>query len=236
MTRWGYLAFALAAVTLAGLAGAHLAFHDRMPDKVPIHWNIHGEPDGWTTKDNVFVIYYLLPIVMAGIIALGMFVLPWLSPRNFAVEGFRQTYDYVFALVAGLFTYLHAVFLPAMISGQRLPDRWFFAGFFVFFALIGNVLGKVKSNFWMGIRTPWTLADVQVWDRTHRVGAWSFTAIGIIGAAAVLLGAPPVWCFFGLIAGALWPVVYSLILYKRLERAGQLGAQRAEGQSVGIEN
>ena len=173
---------------------------------------------------------------MAGIIALGMFVLPWLSPRNFAVEGFRQTYDYVFALVAGLFTYLHAVFLPAMISGQRLPGRWFFAGFFVFFALIGNVLGKVKSNFWMGIRTPWTLADVQVWDRTHRVGAWSFTAIGIIGAAAVLLGAPPVWCFFGLIAGALWPVVYSLILYKRLERAGQLGAQRAERQSVGIEN
>src|SRR5437870_4524232 len=100
MTRWGYLAFALAAVTLVGSAGAHLAFHDWMPDKVPIHWNIHGEPDGWTSKDNVFVIYYLLPIAMAGIIALGMFVLPWLSPRNFAVEGFRQTYDYVFALVA----------------------------------------------------------------------------------------------------------------------------------------
>jgi uncharacterized membrane protein len=228
MTRWGYLALALAGATLVGSAWAHLALHDRMPERVPIHWNIHGQPDGWATKDQVFLIYYLLPTVTGAIVALGLFVLPWLSPKNFAVESFRQTYDYVFALVAGLFAYLQAVLLPAMIQGAGLPERPFIAGFFVFFALIGNVLGKVKSNFWMGVRTPWTLADPQVWDRTHRVAAWSYTAVGLLGAAAVLLGAPAAVAFVVLIVVALWPVVYSLLLYKRLERAGQLEIQQRQ--------
>jgi immunity protein, SdpI family len=234
MTRWGYIAFGLSIVGLAVAAGAQVAFHERMPDRVPTHWNIHGQPDAWTSKDNVFMIYYLLPTVIAGITALGMFVLPWLSPRNFAVESFRRTYDYVFALVAFLFLYLHLVLLKAMILGEGLGESAFIAAFFVFFALIGNVLGKVKRNFWMGIRTPWTLADPQVWDRTHRMGAWSFVVVGVVGAIAVLLGAPPIACFVGLMAGALWPVLYSLFLYKRLERAGQLAVQKSEHESVAV--
>ena len=163
---------------------------------MPIHWGIDGQPDGWATKDKVFLIYFLMPTVALGVIALGLFVLPWLSPRNFAVASFRQTYDYVFALVAALFAYLHARDVAGDDRGHGLPEQPFIAGIFVFFALIGNVLGKVKPNFWMGIRTPWTLADPQVWDRTHRVGAWSFTAVGVIGAIAVLLRARPIACFF----------------------------------------
>jgi uncharacterized membrane protein len=235
MSRWGYLALFLPVLAMAGSAGAYLAFHDQMPDQVPVHWGIDGQPDGWATKDKVFLIFFLLPTVALGVIALGLFVLPWLSPRNFAVASFRQTYDYVFALVAALFAYMHAIMLPAMIAGTALPERPFLAGIFIFFALIGNVLGKLKPNFWMGIRTPWTLADPQVWDRTHRVGAWSFAAFGVMGAIAVLLGAPPVACFFALVAAALWPVVYSLLLYKRLERLGQLSVQRTERETVGVE-
>jgi uncharacterized membrane protein len=232
MTRWGWIALALSAATLAASFGAQMAFHDRMPDRVPTHWGFDGQADGWASKDQVFLIYYLLPTIIGGVIALGLFVLPWLSPQNFAVGAFRRTYDYVFALIAALLAYLQAVLLSAMITGSGLPEKPFLAGIFVFFALIGNVLGKVKPNFWMGIRTPWTLADPQVWDRTHRLGAWSFTAVGVLGAIAVLLGAPPIACFFGLMAGALWPVVYSLILYKRLERAGRLTAQQPDNAAI----
>lgn len=227
MTRWGYLALAIGLATLAVSAYAHGAYYDGLPDKVPTHWDLNGQPDGWTPKDRVVLIFYTLPLAAFCVIALGLFVLPWLSPRNFAVESFRRTYDYVFAMVAGLTFFLNIVILRATINGSPLPDRPFLAGFFVFFALIGNVLGKVRSNFWMGVRTPWTLADVQVWDRTHRVAAWSFTAVGALGAAAVLLGAPPIVCFALLMVGALWPVLYSLILYKRLERAGKLVSQQA---------
>lgn len=227
MSRWGYVAIAIALAALAVSGYAHWAYYADLPDKVPTHWDIEGQPNGWTSKDRVVLIFYTLPLAGLGVIGLGLFVLPWLSPRNFAVEGFRRTYDYVFALVAGLLFFLNTVFLWATVNGSPLPDRPFLAGFFVFFALIGNVLGKVRSNFWMGVRTPWTLADVQVWDRTHRVAAWSFTAVGALGAVAALLGAPPIACFIALMLGALWPVLYSLILYKRLERAGKLVSQQS---------
>jgi uncharacterized membrane protein len=226
MTRWGYLSLALVLAAFAGAAYAH-ANADRIPgDRIPIHWNIHGQPDGWTSKDQPFLAFYLLPTVIGGVVLLGLFALPWLSPRNFAVEGFRVTYDYVFFLVAALFLYLEWVFLWSAFRGGALHDRWLIAGLFLFFALIGNVLGKVRRNFWMGIRTPWTLASPRVWDRTHRVAAWLYVAVGLVGFVAALLGSPPVACFVFLIAGALAPVVYSLVLYKRLERAGQLEVQQ----------
>ena len=121
--------------------------------------------------------------------SLGLFALPWLSPRNFAVEGFRVTYDYVFFLVTVLFCYIEGVILWSQLRGDGFADRWLLGGFFLFFALIGNVLGQVRSNFWMGIRTPWTLASERVWNQTHRVGAWVFVAVGLVGCAGVVAGA-----------------------------------------------
>ncbi|HEY1376931.1 MAG TPA: SdpI family protein [Gemmataceae bacterium] len=226
MTRWGYLSLALVLASF-GLAGyAHLNADAIPGGKIPIHWNIHGEPDGWASPDQPFLAFYLLPTMLGGVVALGLFALPWLSPRNFAVEGFRQTYDYVFFLVAALFLYLGGIITWSQFHGPLHLERTLLAGIFLFFALLGNVLGKVKRNFWMGVRTPWTLADPVVWDRTHRVAAWLFVATGVAGAVLALLGVHPAVCFVLLMVGALSPIVYSLVLYKRLEREGKLESQQ----------
>src|SRR5262249_44821666 len=101
--------------------------------------------------------------------------------------------------------------------------RWLIAGFFLFFALMGNVLGRVRRNFWMGVRTPWTLASETVWNQTHRLTAWLFVAGGLAGFVAVVAGAPVVWCFVGfLVALVALPIGYSFALYKKLERLGRL--------------
>jgi uncharacterized membrane protein len=84
----------------------------------------------------------------------------------------------------------------------------------------------------MGVRTPWTLADPLVWERTHRVTAWLFVATGVIGAVLAVAGVSPVVCFVLLMVGALSPIVYSLVLYKRLEREGKLEAQQQQPVSV----
>jgi uncharacterized membrane protein len=228
MTRWGYLALVLVLVTFGIAAFAHLNAASIPGDKIPIHWGIDGQPNGWVSKDDAFLAFYLLPTMLAGVVALGMFALPWLSPRNFAVDTFRRTYDYVFFLIAALFTYLNALVLWSQFRGPGMMDRWLIAGMFLFFALIGNVLGKVKRNFWMGVRTPWTLADPIVWDRTHRVTAWLYVGVGVVGAIAAALGVHPVACFVFLMVGALSPLVYSLVLYKRLEREGKLESQQQQ--------
>src|SRR5205085_10351874 len=148
--------------------------------------------------------------------------LPWLSPRPFAVDTFRATFDYGIAIAVGLIGYLHGVILYGILGGGGPSPNYLFAGLFLFFALMGNVIGKVRKNFWMGVRTPWTLASDRVWDRTHRQAAYLFFGLGLVGFVAVLLGVPFLWCFVGLLVVALWPIVYSLLLYKRLEKQGKL--------------
>ena len=88
--------------------------------------------------------------------------------------------------------------------------------------LLGAPLGQVKRNFWVGVRTPWTLASDVVWDQTHWLTARLFVAAGVLGLLVVLMGLPVWWCFVAILAAALGPVVYSLVLYKRLQHQGQV--------------
>jgi uncharacterized membrane protein len=149
-------------------------------------------------------------------------ILPWLSPRQFEVDRFRETYGYVMALVVALFAYIHGLILWNSLHPDAQMGRFLIAGILGFFIPLGNVLSRVRRNFWMGIRTPWTLANEDVWNRTHRLGGWIFVGYGLAGCIAVLLGTPLVWVFVALIVVALVPVVYSLVLYKALQMQGRV--------------
>ncbi len=208
----------LGAVLLMVLAAAYaIALYPALPDRVPTHWNMRGEVDGWGTRAAGA---FLVPGIMALFVA-GIGVLPWLSPRNFKVDDFREVFNYVMFALLGLFACLHVVMLQAALHPQADMGRWLVGSICVFFAVLGNVLGKVRRNFWMGVRTPWTLASEPVWTATHRLAARLMVVAGISGAALVLGGAPPAWSFVLIIASLAGPVVYSLVLYKRLERAGR---------------
>src|SRR6185369_4711405 len=94
--------------------------------------------------------------------------------------------------------------------------RVMMAGMFLFFALMGNLMGKVRRNFYMGVRTPWTLASERVWNDTHRLAAKMFVGAGVIGLAAVVLPVPLPAVIISvvvlMIIAGLTPAVYSLIL------------------------
>jgi uncharacterized membrane protein len=221
MNRWFALGWVLAAVCLgASLYVWHFEY-ERLPERLPVHWDIRFEPDQFVERAEALTYFLIPPLAMAGFLLLAH-VLPWLSPRHFKVDSFRRVYDYVIALVVALFAYLHVMLLWSYIAGGAAPGRLIVAGFFLFFALIGNVMGQVQRNFWVGVRTPWTLASEAVWIRTHRVAAWLYVPLGILGFVAVLAGAPLAVCFVVFLVVALLPVFYSLALYKRLERQGKV--------------
>jgi uncharacterized membrane protein len=141
------------------------------------------------------------------------------------VDSFRDTFQYIMMLVQGLFAFIHLMILLGSLKRDEPIDmgRWIIAAAFLLLALMGNVLGQVRRNFWMGVRTPWTLANETVWIQTHRVSAWLFTGGGLAGFIAVLAGVPPLWCFIGcMVLLVATPVLYSLVLYKRLEKQGKL--------------
>lgn len=220
MTRWLLLSMVL--TVLAFLAVGYLFVIDRdlLLERVPIHWNIDFEPDQFVDRDTALWYFLLYPGVMALVVLLTL-VLPWLSPKNFTIDRFRAVFDYVMTLLVIFFGFLLVVQIRASTEAGADPGRWFVAAVFLLFVLLGNVLGKVQRNFWMGIRTPWTLASEPVWIGTHRLAAWLWVAGGLIGFAAVVAGLPFLWCFIGLMVVVLLPIPYSLILYKRLERQGK---------------
>jgi uncharacterized membrane protein len=219
MTRaYWIIGFLLVAAAVAAPAWLYAG----LPDRIPTHWNIEGKVDGYGGKWTLFV----FPAMMVGMRVLFYF-LPALSPKPFDVETFRPTYLYMMDVVLGLFGYMQGILLYTVyqgVNGGGTVDlgRGFIAGIFLFFALMGNQLGKVRRNFYIGVRVPWTLASDRVWNDTHRLAAWVMVASGVVGFILIVSG---VWIVIPiglLIASALIPVIYSFVHYKALERAGQL--------------
>ena len=88
------------------------------------------------------------------------------------------------------------------------------------FMVIGNFLGKVRKNFFLGIRTPWTLASDEVWAKTHRLGGWCFVLAGAIMIVMAFVGPGMSWLIYLIVAIALAPVVYSYFAYRNIEGFG----------------
>jgi uncharacterized membrane protein len=203
-------------LTLALLAAIAVAY-PHLPARIAIHWNASLRPNGYGPK---WILFLIGPGLMVANMLLG-FLLPWLSPKQFEVDGFRSTYLQIVFLVQIMMAYVVAIILWAGVGHRSDVGRGIVGGICLVFALMGNVMGKVRRNFFIGIKTPWTLASERVWYATHRFAAKTFVVGGLAGLAFAILGVRrgPV---LALLAAALVPVIYSLVLYKRLERRGEL--------------
>ncbi len=197
----------------AGL-GTSMILDRSLPDRIPTHWNLRGEVNGWSDKPFGILV---LPV---GSLLFLFFVLAgeWLSPVNFKVSAFRSAFNYMMVICAALTLFLHTLVIASALQPQRSFARWMIGGLFLFFAWLGNMLGKTRRNFWIGIRTPWTLASDTVWIATHRLGARVFMAVGMLGALGAFLRFPVF--LDGVLIGIalLVPVLYSLWLSKKLEK------------------
>jgi uncharacterized membrane protein len=202
---------------IAATCVAILIAYPHLPEPVPTHWDLHGRADGYSAKWALFLIG---PGLMAAIMALFR-LLPWLSPKHWEVDTFRSTYLYIMVVLLSLLAYLTAVVLWAGLGRPINVGRAITGGICLLFALLGNVLGKVRRNFYVGVRTPWALANERVWNATHRLAARTFVAAGLLGLALVAIGLE-VWPLISLMVGAFAPAVYSLAFYKQLERTSQL--------------
>jgi uncharacterized membrane protein len=220
MTRVYWIVTLLLIVSAAGVSAW---LYPTLPQQIPTHWNIKGEIDGYGNKDWAL---FLLP-VMSIIIPLLFCFLPALSPKHFEVDSFRPTYLYIMVLITALFAYLHGIILYAVWKSSQNAGafdltRPLIAGIFLFFALLGNVMGKIRKNFYIGIRVPWTLASDRVWNDTHRLAAWVMVSSGLIGFVLTVSGISLILPLVVCIGSMFIPMVYSFFHYKALERAGEL--------------
>ena len=210
LSRWYSAIVVAAAVVMSAVA------YPRLPEQVPVHWGIRGEPDRWGSRFEGAV---LLPFVMLGAWALLRF-LPRIDPRAPNYAKMQSTYDFMVNAVLTLLLIVHAMIVAAGLGyavpvGRLTPVL--VGGLFV---TLGNVLPRARPNWWFGIRTPWTLSSDRVWARTHRIGGYAMTAAGILILAGAAL--PGVWPFAVFIVAAavaaIGPIVYSYIVWREETR------------------
>jgi uncharacterized membrane protein len=212
-SRW--MAAALLAATWALAALAYV----RAPARVPIHWNVRGEVDGWGGPASVFV----LPAVATALVLL-MYTLPRLDPRRANWARFRGEFNLIVNVLVAFMLFMEVTTIGGFTFGWRVNGgRVPLIGVGVLFMVIGNYLPRIRSNWWMGIRTPWTLESESVWRETHRLGGRTFVVSGAVGTLAALLLRPPLSFYVAMVAmgiGGMVPVVYSYLVWKR-ESAGR---------------
>ena len=203
---------ALALVFVAFLLPA--VVYDRLPQQIPSHFNARGEVDGYTAKPWGA---FLMPLVMTGVVALFA-ALPRISPRGYEIDPRSRAFSAFLLATLAVLLVVHITTLLVAL-GYAVPTNalmpLFLGGMFV---ALGNYLTKVPRNFFIGIRTPWTLADEDVWFRTHRLGGRTFVSAGLLLMAIgpFLHGnAAPVFVGVVIAAAAGIPLVYSYVTYRK---------------------
>lgn len=190
-------------------------FYPMLPDRIPTHWNFKGEIDGYSGKTAGT---FLMPILNLVIYVLFIF-LPALDPKKENYKLFESTYRYFRYLFHIFFFGMQVLIITAALGYAVDTGRFVMLGISLLFMLMGNVMGRLKHNYFIGIKTPWTLANEEVWKRTHRLSAYLWTGFGLVGAIMAILKTNPVVIFLTiLIIPTMVPLVYSYAIFKKLNK------------------
>jgi len=191
---------------------ASFYFYANFPETVPTHWNAAGQPDDYSSKATAA---FLLPVVLIGMYLMFLF-LPYIDPKKARYEQFKQVYHLFKGM---LMLFLTAIYFIASFNGLGYNvsvDLWVPVLVGVLFIIIGNYMGKIKSNWFIGIRTPWTLSSENVWNKTHRLGGKLFIIGGLIMLLEPFL--PVSWRLPALLITiailAFGTMAYSYLLYR----------------------
>lgn len=200
------------------------------PERVPVHWNLEGQIDRYGGR---FEGLLLPPLLALAVYALLLF-LPRIDPGRANYATFAGAYT-VFRLA--LVVFLASLFAIAQLAlrGQRVSMQTLIPLLVgALFVVLGALMGKIRPNWFVGIRTPWTLSSKDAWIRTHRLGGWLFVLSGLATLAATSLG--PAWSRGVLIGGvaitALVSTAYSYFVWRqdahKIPPAGSLPADQAD--------
>ena len=188
------------------------AFYPKLPPQIASHWNAAGKVNGYMSR---FWGVMLVPLLSAGLLLLLLY-LPRIDPARKNAEGFREYYyDFIiafliFMLIIQLYVLLYNVGIKADIN------TFIYISIGFLFYLVGVLIGKAKRNWFIGIRTPWTLSSEAVWDKTHKLGAALFKLCGIIAIIGAFFGKYAVYfVLFPVIIVAVYLFIYSYQEYEK---------------------
>jgi uncharacterized membrane protein len=207
---------AIALVLISFVIAAYL--YPSMPEKVASHWNANGQVDGHMERGTGL---FFMPVL--GAVLLVLFELfPKIDPINKGFAGFKEEYEGMIAVVMGFLFYVYLLTIAYNLGYALNMTQLLAPAFAALFFYMGIVVEKAKQNWFVGIRTPWTLSSKPVWDKTHRICGKMFKAAGIIALIGLVL--PSIGLFVSvalLIATAIFSFFYSYLEFEKERKGGK---------------
>lgn len=188
-------------------------FYPMLPEKMISHWNFQGQADGWMPKLFNTILF---PCIITACYLLFL-IMPYFDPRKERYPEFRGVYN-IFKTAMILVFFI--VYLASLLANLGLPiniGKIVSLVIGLMMIVLGNYMSKIKFNWFMGIRTPWTMSSEVVWNKTHRIGGWFFIIFGLC-----IIIAPYLPTFYGtiiflggVILATVGSYIYSYLVYRK---------------------
>ena len=185
-----------------------------LPQRVPMHWNSAGEIDRWGDKTEIII----LPFLMTGLVYLIFLVIPKIDPKGKLQNMGGKLND--FRLVLTCFMSILSTYILYSIKTINADPKLLLPLLGLLFAFLGNYMKTMKPNYFIGIRTPWTLENEEVWKKTHKLGGGLWFVGGLLMMLTFLLnGKAQFYTFMGIIIViSIIPIIYSYIEFQKIKK------------------
>ncbi len=207
------ITIAIIVVILLSFVIAIYSYQKIEGDKVASHWNVKGEVDGYMSK---FWGVFLFPLMFIGLYILFLLI-PKIDPLKNNIQKFRKYYDiFVLAIMLFLF-YVFILTILANLGYSFNMTTMLMPTIGLLFFGIGMFMKKLKRNWFIGIRTPWTISNDEVWKKTHLLGAKLFKLLGIIIFLGIFFRKYLLWFILvPVIISVVWLFAYSYLEYRKI--------------------
>ena len=196
MRKWIPLLLIVAAVA------ASVLYYPKLPETMTTHWSASGEPNGFSSR---LWGAWFFPVMMSAI-WLILRAIPHIDPRKANYEKFSGMYDALVILILAFMLAMHIVLLMVATGAPIRMERVVMPSVGVFIAIMGVLIPRAHPNWFVGIRTPWTLTSDLSWERTHKIGGTLFVILGVLMVASSFLA--PETAIWILVAAALGITIF----------------------------
>jgi uncharacterized membrane protein len=186
--------------------------YPKMPQVMVSHWDIQGQPDGYIPK---FLGLFLMPMIIAVMAALFLLI-PKIDPLKENIKTFKNYYENFILIIVLFMFYVNTLSIFWNFGMKINLVQFLMPAFGLLFYYCGILVGQAKRNFFIGIRTPWTLSSDAVWNKTHQIGGQLFKVAGVVIFLTVFIPQYAFLIFFlSIMFTAIFSIIYSYFIYKK---------------------
>ena len=190
-------------------------FYPQLPERVASHWNEKGEVNGYMSR---FWGAFILPVINL-IMAVLFLIIPRIDPLKHNIVTFRKYFDTFVIIILLFMIYIYLLTIAWNLDYRFNLMQWMMPAMAVLFYFVGVMLKHTKRNWFIGIRTPWTLSSDEVWDKTHQLGGQLFKLIAVLTLASIFWPDYSIYIFLiPIFVVTIFIMIYSYYLFRKEPR------------------